>query len=197
MKINHYLGTFKGATQANKLSGFIILVLALANVLLLLALNSKDTLVMMAPPLSTQDEWISKGDASMGMKESWGQYIAVLLGNTTPRSVSGITPIIGKVAAPGAYQPLMAALAELKREVEEEQLEIQFSPSDVRYIPSRDVVAVSGEMRMRGVRGDEKRFVRTYEVGMRFRNYQPQMTSLDIYEGPLKVQGSQSEGEKR
>lgn len=197
MKINQYLETFRGAKQANKLSGLIIAGLLLSNLLLVFMLNNKDTIVTMSPPLSSQDEWLSKGDASMGMKESWGEYIAILLGNTTPRSIAGMSPIIGKVAAPGAYSSLMGALADLKREVEQEQLELQFSPSDVRYIPSRDVVAVSGELRMRGLRGDERRFVRTYEIGIRFRNYMPQMTSLEIYEGPLKVGGNQPEGAQR
>lgn len=197
MKLSSYLQTFKGAKQANKLGAVVILISLLMNLILVFSVSNKDTVVVMAAPLSTQDEWLSKGDASMGMKESWAQYIAILLGNTTPRSVAGVSPIIGRIASPGAYSSLMGVLAEMQREIEQEQLEIQFTPNDVRYIPSRDIVAVSGEMRMRGIRGDEKRFLRTYEVGLRFRNYMPQMTSLDVYEGPFKISGAQPEEERR
>lgn len=112
-------------------------------------------------------------------------YIATLLGNTTPRTVSGLSPALGKIVAPGVYGQIMQQLADLKKEVQTEQLEIQFSPSGVFYLPQRDVVAVTGELRMRSSRGIEKKFIRTYEIGLRFRDYKPTMTSLKIYEGQL------------
>lgn len=193
MKLNTYLQTFRGAKKANQLGAVVLLISLLMNLLLVFAVSNKETVVVMSPPLSTQDEWLSKSDASIGMKEAWGAWVALLLGNTTPRSIGLVSPMITQVAAPGSYQSLLSALADMKREVEQEQIELQFVPNDVRYIPTRDVVAVSGEMRIRGVRGEEKRFVRTYEIGLRFRNYMPQMTSLDVYEGSFKLAGSQPE----
>lgn len=185
MKASKYLKDYKGALSENKLNRYILIGSVLINIILAIGLASKSTTVVMQPPLLQEDGWVGRSDASMSMKESWGMYIATLLGNTTPRTVSGLTPALGKIVAPGVYGQIMQQLADLKKEVQTEQLEIQFSPSAVFYLPQRDIVAVTGELRMRSSRGIEKKFVRTYEIGLRFRDYKPTMTSLAIYEGQL------------
>lgn len=187
MKGAKYFQSWQGSLKANKLLMGALALSLLTNIVLAMSASSKQAIVVVQPPPLSEEAWISKSDASMSMKESWGLYIATLLGNTTPRSVAGLSPVIGKIVSPGAYQQIMSALAEMKKEVESEQLEIQFSPTGVFYVPSRNVVAVSGELRMRSARGIEKRFVRTYEIGLDFRDYQPRMRSLDIYEGPFRL----------
>jgi conjugal transfer pilus assembly protein TraE len=186
MKGSKYWKDYKGALSENKLNRYILIGSVIVNVILAIGLASKTTTVVMQPPLLQEEGWIARSDASMSMKESWGMYIATLLGNTTPRTVSGLTPALGKIVAPGVYGQIMQQLADLKKEVQTEQLEVQFSPSGVFLLPQRDIVAVTGELRMRSSRGIEKKYVRTYEIGLRFRDYKPTMTSLEFYEGQLK-----------
>lgn len=186
MKLGEYFKTYTGALQANAHSKYIILLLVIANVVLGIALSSKERTIVMVPPNLEQEAWVSKQDSGMSMKESWAIYVATLLGNVTPRSVESLSPMLGKIIAPGSYKEVMDSIAVLEKEVKTEQLEIQFSPTGVFYVPSRDVVAVSGEFRMRSARGVEKRFVRTYEIGVSTRSYTPSVRSIQIYEGPYK-----------
>jgi len=186
MNLNDYMKSWKGAIEGNKFSKQVIFLLLISNVVLGIALSSKERTVVMVPPHLDQEAWVAKQEASMSMKESWATYVATMLGNVTPRSVNALGPMLGKIVHPGAYKEVMASIAALGKEVETEQLEIQFSPSGVFYVPSKDVVAVSGEFRMRSARGNEKKFVRTYLIGVGVRNYTPSVKSIEILEGPYK-----------
>ena len=195
MKLDDYFKTFKGAVETNRYSRLLILLLLISNIVLGIAVSSKSSTVVMVPPNLEQDAWVTSQDGSMSLRESWATYVATLLGNVTPRSVNQVGPMLGKIIYPGAYKEVMEHIAVLKREVETEQLEIQFAPTGVFPIPSKNAVAVSGEFRMRSARGNEKRFLRTYVIGMNVRNYQPSVYSIEILEGPYKPgQLSREEG---
>lgn len=185
MKGSKYFGTFQGALKENKLFRLLLIASVITNIILALGLSSKSTTVTMLPPMLQEEGWVSRSDASMSMKESWGMYIATMLGNTTPRTVGGLSPALSKIVAPGAYNKIIESLANLEKEVKREQIEIQFSPSGVFLLPQRDIVAVTGEMRVRSARGVEKKSIRTYEMGLDFRNYKPTLTSINWYEGQL------------
>lgn len=186
MNLAKYLQSYKGALDTARFQKHIIFLLLISNVVQGLALSSKERTVVMVPPALESEAWVAKTDGSMNMKETWATYAANLLGNVTPRSVSTIGPLLGKIVAPGAYKQVMDSVAQLKKEVETEQLEIQFAPTGVVPIPSKDLVAVSGEFRMRSARGVEKRFVRTYLIGVNVRDYTPSIRSIEILEGPYK-----------
>ena len=186
MKLSDYFNTYKGAIEVNRYSRLLVLLLAISNVVLGIAVSTKDRTVVMVPPVLEQDAWVTTQDGSMSLRESWATYVAMMLGNVTPRSVNQVGPMLGKIVYPGAYKEVMESLAVLKKEVETEQLEIQFSPTGVFNIPSKNKVAVSGEFRMRSARGAEKRFIRTYLIGVGIRNYSPSVTSIEILEGPYK-----------
>lgn len=186
MKLTEYFESYEGALKANKVSKLIVLLLLISNIILGIALSSKEHTVVMVPPNLEDEVWVSKQDGGMSLKESWASYVATLLGNVTPRSVNQLSPMLQKIIYPGAYKDIMESISALEKEVTTEQLEIQFSPTGVFYVPSRDVVAVSGEFRMRSARGIEKRFVRTYEIGISIRNYAPSVSSIEIYEGAYK-----------
>lgn len=186
MKKTSYFSTFQGALKENKITRMILIGSIITNIVLAMGIAGRSTTVVFQPPLLMEEGWVSRTDASMSMRESWGMYIATLIGNTTPRTVGGLAPALGKITAPGAYAQVMDLLATLQKDVRKEQLEIQFSPSGVFLLPQRDVVAVTGEMRIRSARGVEKKFIRTYELGIAFRNFHPSLTSINFYEGQLK-----------
>lgn len=186
MKKLNYFSTFQGALKENKITRLLLVGSMVTNIVLAMGMAAQSTTVVLQPPLLMEEGWVARSDASMSMRESWGMYIATLIGNTTPRTVGGLSPALGKITSPEAYSQVMDLLADLQKEVRKEQLEIQFSPSGVFLLPQRDVVAVSGEMRIRSARGVEKKFIRTYELGIAFRNYHPSLTSINFYEGQLK-----------
>lgn len=196
MKLTKYFNTFNGALEANRYHRVLLIIFAISNVVLGLALSTKDRTVVMVPPVLEQEAWVTRQDGSMSLRESWAVYVATLLGNVTPRSVAQVGPMLGKVIYPGAYEGVMKSLSALEKEVKTEQLEIQFSPTGVFSIPSKNQVAVSGEFRMRSARGSEKKFIRTYLIGVRIVNYRPAVYAIDIQEGPYKPGQPQSKDGK-
>lgn len=184
MKMSDRFKTLKGALAENTINRYVLLVLVAANlVLAILAFGRKETVVMIPPNLSEKVE-ISESEASSGLKESWATYVAMMMGNVTPRNAQYLTELIGKIVAPNIYKEFLDSITEQTQLIEDEQLTLQFTPSQVFYLPAKDVVVVSGEFSLRGMRSVEKRMIRTYEIGVAIRNYRAQITSFVVYEGP-------------
>lgn len=184
MKLEQYTRTLKGALQENKLTRYVILGLVASNVVLALGLVSKDETVVMVPPKLTHEARIASNSANAALKEAWASHVAMQLGNVTPRTAAFVGEHLGKIVSPSAYQGFMESLATQAERIKQDQLTVQFSPTHVFYVQERDLVVVSGEYAIRGLRDSEKRSVRTYEIGIDVANYQVSVTSLSAYEGP-------------
>lgn len=194
MKLAQYSQTLGGALKENQLSRLVILGLVVSNLLsLFIALSKHDIVVMVPPGLSTKSE-LAHNQASAGIKESWATYIAMMLGNVTPRTAPYLTETLGKFIAPGAYKTILDAISTQTKLIQDQQVTIQFVPNEVFYLPAKDVVVVSGEFSMRGMRDAERQMVRTYEIGIGVQDYMVRMTSLKVYEGPWSPdQGSKKQ----
>lgn len=205
MKIEQYTRTLKGALQENKLTRYVMLGLVISNVVLAMAMVSRNETVVMLPPDITQEARLSSNSANAALKEAWASHVAMQLGNVTPRTAAYVSEQLGKIVSPSAYQPFMESLAQQADRIKEDQLTIQFSPTHVFYVQEKDVVVVSGEYAIRGMRASEKRSVRTYEIGIDVENYQVIVSSLTAYEGPwapsrdeqLRLQEQRERAEKR
>jgi conjugal transfer pilus assembly protein TraE len=184
MKLDQYTRTLQGALQENKLTRYVLLGLTLSNVVLVFALATKGETVVMVPPEITQEARLASNNANAALKEAWASQVAMQLGNVTPRTAAYVSEQLGKIVAPSAYQPFMESLAEQADRIKDEQLTIQFAPTHVFYVAEKDLVVVSGEYAVRGLRDSEKRSVRTYEIGLDVKNYQVSVTSLTAYDGP-------------
>lgn len=184
MKWTDRFSTLRGALEENKMSRYILMVLAVSNILLAILAFGRDQTVVMVPPNLSEKVEISENQASSGLKESWGTYVAMMMGNVTPRNAAYLTELIGKIVAPNIYKDFLQSITEQTKLIEDEQLTLQFTPNQVFYLPDKDVVVVSGEFSMRGMRAVEKRMIRTYEIGIGIRNYRAQINAFTVYEGP-------------
>lgn len=183
MKLPEYLKTWKGSLSENKYSRYIILTLAITNLVLVMLVTSKNETVVLVPPEITRDSKLSARDASSGYKEAWATHVAMLLGNVTPRTAQYVSEHVGKIMGPSVYRQMMQGITEQATRISTEQLTIQFSPTTAFYVPERDVVVVSGEYTIRGMQNSEQRMVRTYEIGVDVNNYVVRVESLEVYEG--------------
>lgn len=196
MKMADRFKTLKGALEENKVSRYVLLVLAVANVLLAILAFGRDQMVVMVPPNLSEKVEISESQASSGLKESWATYVAMMMGNVTPRNAAYLSELVGKIVAPNIYKDFLESISEQTKLIEDEQLTLQFTPSQVFYLPEKDVVVVSGEFSLRGMRDVEKRMVRTYEIGIAIKNYRVQINSFAVYEGPWNPAREETEAKK-
>jgi len=186
MKAQDYRNSYDGLHYERRISRLTVLALAGALVLALFFIATRDATVVMIPPGLSEKGEVSKSAASSAVKEAWGAYIAESLGNVTPETADFVAKNLGSLIDPSVYKKLMEVIGQQSQLIKDEQVTLQFVTNAVFFVPSRDIVVVSGEYTIRGMRQEETRNVRTYELGLRVRNYNVALTSLDLYEGPWR-----------
>jgi len=193
MKLSDYLKTWNGALMENRVSRWLMMALAISNVVLVMLMTTVNQTVVLVPPTLVQEASVSEHAASAGYKEAWATHVAMLLGNVTPRTAPYVSEHVGKLMGPKVYHRMMEGITEQTARIGAEQLTIQFSPTTAFYLAERDVVVVTGEYVIRGMHSAENRMLRTYEIGVDVQNFRVRVDSLDIYEGawnPVKEQQS-------
>lgn len=186
MKAELYRDSFDGMRHERRISRLMMLGLVFALVLAMFFIATREATVVMIPPGLTEKGTITKNDANSAVKEAWGAYIAESLGNVTPQTADFVARNLGPIIDPGVYKKLMDVIGQQAQLIKDEQVTVQFAANAVFYVPSKDIVVISGEYTIRGMRNEESRKVQTYEVGLRVRNYNVALTSLDLYEGPWR-----------
>ncbi|MEY2161457.1 TraE/TraK family type IV conjugative transfer system protein [Rhodanobacter sp. FW106-PBR-LB-2-11] len=184
MKGRTYLDTFRGAVSENKISRYIILGLTIVIFVLSVSLFERKQTIVQIPPGLTQPGTILPDNASPAVKEAWGAYFAGALGNVTPRTADFTARMLQPYVSARISTDLMELIARETKTIKDQSVSTSFVPTDVFYVPSQDVVVVSGEYTMRGMEQRAKSSVKTFVLGVAIRNYLVTLTSLQTNEGP-------------
>jgi len=184
MKATRYNDTYEGLIQSRRMHQIALVGLSIALVLLAIVAVSKRAPVIIDPPGLSERGVIEPSNANAAVLEAWGMHFAQLLGNATPRSAEFVADALSPHIDGSAHEALITAIREQAETIKSEQISVQFTPTTVFYVPEDRYVVVSGEYVIHGLRNSQSRSVRTYEVGVRVRNYQVSVTSLDTYDGP-------------
>lgn len=183
MKLKDYLRTREGALAENKVGRVTIIVLALANVLLVGALSTKTQTVVMVPPTLEERSEVAAREASAEIKVAWGLYLANTLGNVTPRTSEFLKTNVSRFLSPRLYRAVVDGIEEQAKQIRDEQITLQFMPTLARYDADIGKVIVTGELVIRGLRGAERREIRTYEMGFIVRDYTVLLDELRVIDG--------------
>ena len=183
MKLSHYLKTREGALKENVVSRAVIATLVLSNLVLGLAMTSQKTTIVMVPPTLESSSEIGASDSGKETQVAWGMYLAGMLGNVTPRTAPYLKQNISRHLSPNLYSSIVEAIDQQAAEIASEQITLSFSPTIGRYDAELDRVIVTGELTIRGLRGAEKRELRTYEMKFVTRNYNVMLDALRIMQG--------------
>jgi conjugal transfer pilus assembly protein TraE len=186
-----YLKTWDGTLAENRFHRLTTLGLLGLALVLGGGLMVKDTTVVLIPPNLDARGEVSSAAASEDVKVAWGMYLATLFGNVTPKTVGFLTERVGQHLSPRMYRPVLEALDKQSKEIQQENLTISFAPSLARWEPTSQRVIVTGEMSTRGVRDEERRITRTYELGFVVQNYRVLLDDLKVYEGSWKRESAQ------
>lgn len=183
MKLSHYLKTREGALKENVVSRAVIATLVLSNLVLGLAMTSQKTTIVMVPPTLESSSEIGASDSGKETQVAWGMYLAGMLGNVTPRTAPYLKQNISRHLSPNLYSSIVEAIDQQAEEIASEQITLSFAPTIGRYDAELDRVIVTGELTIRGLRGAEKRELRTYEMKFVTRNYNVMLDALRIMQG--------------
>jgi conjugal transfer pilus assembly protein TraE len=194
VKLSTQRNTFEQALRENRLTRWIVAGQVLAMLVMAYGWASTDQRVVIVPPgLSTEVE-ISENSASQSLQIAWAQFLANNLGNITPRNADLVLDTIGSHLSPSVYRSVVDRLAEQIKVLKDEQLTIEFDPISSRWDNARRSVLITGEHRIRGLRGAERREVKTYEMRFVVSNYRVLLDHLDVHDGatpppPQNAQG--------
>lgn len=188
MNFKQYLKTYEGTLSENKWSRLIIAILLVITFMLATMAFSRQTIVTLQPVTLIEDAWVSSNDSSVSYKESWGFYLATLLGNITPANVTFVKERIGPLLSPRIYNDVIQILESQSVQIINDKVSLRFEPRYVEYEETTNKVFVYGHSFIKAVNTEEKRSERTYEFKLRISNYIPTLDFIDLYDAAPKTE---------
>ena len=183
MNMSEYFRTWRGTRAENRAARPIMLVQALTILALVMFMWRMERTVVTVPPTLTQEASISQNKADGRMQETWAMYFVTLTGNMTPRTAPVVKEVLQELLSPRAFNTVSEWIDSEIAIITRDRVTLGFSPDVVRYEPHIDKVVVTGDIVLRGQRGNERRQTRTYELGFSTSNYRVQLTDFNVYEG--------------
>lgn len=188
MRLDDLMHSWQGTQRENRWQRLLLLGLLAANVILAVAVFTRQTVVSIQPPTLVEQAEVSRSRASQPYLESWALFLAELMGNVTPGNVPFIRDALGPLLSPDVYQQVIDALEIQARQIREDRVTLKFQPRQVDYEAASGHVFVTGYSYIAGPAGDEQRQTRTYEFALQIRHYRPLLTWMETYEGAARTQ---------
>lgn len=183
MKLATWLQTRDGAIKENKFSRMALAIQTFVILALTIGLVNKDTTIVLVPATLTEKSEVGASFASKQTKVMWGMYLANLFGNVTPTSSKVLKDMVSPHLTSSLWGDTREAIDKQVEEINKEQLSLSFAPTIAREDPATGYVIVTGELVIRGLRGQERRELRTYEMGFVVRNYNVMLDHLRVMQG--------------
>jgi len=181
MRLSDFLQTWEGHETENRFSRVIIIVLLVICVITLLAAWRTERSIILVPPTLTKEVEVTRMSASSEFKESWGLFLAELLGNTTPANADFLKTAIEPLLAPDIYRSVLDAMTDQIKAIKMDRVAISFTPRHVDYETQTNKVFVSGELKSQGPSSKPDIKPRTYEFIIAIKNYGPRLEFIDVY----------------
>lgn len=188
MKLSDFLKTWDGVQDENRFSRKIMVVLTACLLVSLIMLFNKTERIILQPITLTENGWLEVDEASISYKESWGTYLAILLGNVTPATLDFIRERIEPLLSSGIYNSVVTAMERQAADIRENRASFRYELRSVKYEIATQKTFAHGYSYEVGAAGDEKRFEKTFEFKMRVRNYLPEITYMTTYNGPPRTE---------
>lgn len=188
MKLSDYLKTWDGVQDENRFSRKIMIVLVACLLLALVMLLNKTERVILQPVTLSENAWLESDEASISYKESWGTYLAILLGNVTPATLDFIRERIEPLLAAGIYNDVITAMERQANDIRENRASFRYELRSVKYEIATQKIFAHGYSYEVGAAGDEKRHEKSFEFKIRVRNYLPEITYMTTYQGPPRTE---------
>jgi conjugal transfer pilus assembly protein TraE len=183
MDLKTYFGTWNGVMAENRFQRISFVAMALAILVLSIAVIAKDRTVVLVPAGLDMRGEVSNSAADQNLQASWGLFLAGLIGNVTPVTAPSIGDTVKPYLHPSIYSEVVRQLSEEGKRLEREQISLYFSPTNARWEPSIAAVVVTGELRMRGPRGNETREMRSYLMRFTVQQHRVLLSALRLVDG--------------
>jgi conjugal transfer pilus assembly protein TraE len=181
MRLADFLQTWDGHETENRFSRTVIVGLLVVCVITSLAAWRTERSIILVPPTLSKEVEVTRTSASSEFKESWGLFLAELLGNTTPANADFLKTAIEPLLAPDIYRTVLDAMTDQIKAIKMDRVAISFTPRHVDYESETNKVFVSGELSSQGPSSKPDLKPRTYEFIIAIKNYRPRLEYIDVY----------------
>ena len=188
MKLPEFLRTWDGHEAENRFSRAVILGLLVICAITSLAAWRTERSIILVPPTMNREVEVTRTAASSEFMESWGLFLAELLGNTTPANADFLKTAIEPLLAPDIYRTVLDAMADQIKAIKMDRVAISFMPRHVFYETETRKVFVTGELKSQGPSSKPDIKPRTYEFIIAIKNYRPRLEYIDVYPDEPRTQ---------
>lgn len=182
MEWRRFFSTYRGLLRENRIWRTLSVCLVLSNLILTVVAFSRHETVVLVPANLTKEVRVGVNVGDRAYRESWGLFFSLLLGNVTPKTIDFVLERTGKYLAPNIYQETLKEMYAQAQQLKTNNLTISFEPTEVDFDEEKDRVLVKGVAMLRGAYGAPQALARTYELGIKVKDYQPVLTYLTSYE---------------
>lgn len=197
MRFLPFLDTWKGTKNENRFFRSLALTQAVAILVGLAIIVSRDQTVVLTPPSIPEQMTITKKSASSGYKKSWALYIATLVGNVNAGNADFVIEELLTLMRPDVQHAFKSALAQQLDVIKRNQISITYEATQVYYEKETDKIFVIGRSSMAGAAGRSNRVHRVFELEMQIDDYSPVITLLETYEGDPRTLAWREKQEQR
>lgn len=183
MKLNSFLQRWDTLIAENRFHrGMLLLCIAIIFVLAFVAAE-KEQRVILQPVTLSKTAWVDQQNASINYFESWGTYLALLMGNIHPGNLNYIRERLEPLLDSGIYNEVVVRFNEEAQNIKENGATFNFEPRRTVYDRELGRVFVNGFSYVKGPISRPQRVERTYEYQLQVDNYLPKIVFMDTYEG--------------
>lgn len=188
MNLQKFFNSWAGMTAELRWLRFLCAGLLVLCLLLTYLLAQRPVKTNIIPYTLTQDAWVTSDAGSQSYKESWGLFLANMLGNASPDNVSFISERLAPLLDPKIKDEYMTILHSQAEHIKEDRIMISFEAKKVFFEPTTNKVFVHGNALEGGAGGKQKRVKRTYEFKIVINNYAPLIEWIDSYSDAPRTQ---------
>jgi conjugal transfer pilus assembly protein TraE len=188
MNLQDYLKTWEGTSRENIVGRVVIIAQAVALIIAILSVVSTKERVILTPYTMHDNGWVEEGTASDSYRESWGFYLATLLGNVTPTRVKFIKTRLEPLLAPEIHASTMEAIERQAQMIQENRYTYRFEPISVEVERATNKVFITGRSYTKIATGEESNKEKTYEFVINVSNYLPVIYGISVNEGQPRTE---------
>lgn len=185
MNLGLFRKNFDGLISKNRLFGLVIILQCIIILTQWWALVTMSSRTVIRPPFLHNTSWVGWNSASKNYYESWGDYVAELVGNLTPGSAPYVAKDLAKLFGPNSYQIVKNKVLASAAEEKADGANFSFSIKETIWQKSNKTVFVEGKLRQINSSGTMvENLPYTFQMRVHMIAGKPVLSSFTPYPGP-------------
>ena len=183
MNIKDHLKQWDNVLAENTFHRWMLLASVITILILAYVAAEKEQRIVLQPVTLKSMAWIEEGSASQEYYESWGHYLALLMGNIKPDRLSFIKDRLEPLLSEDIYNKAVVLFEEQAIDIRNNGATFTFNPTDVKYDTYLKRVFVYGFSEVRGPISKPRRVQKTYEYEIKISDFLPEVVFMEVYDG--------------